>query len=74
MDDHSDETESPYSTLSCILLLLATGIVVKTGAALHMCHLGSCYSRGLTVSAGSAAFRRWYCGQLIRRQHRYRVA
>jgi hypothetical protein len=44
MNDHSDnKTESPYSTLRCILLLLATGIAVKTGAALHLCHLGSCY-------------------------------
>jgi hypothetical protein len=44
MNDHSDKkTESPYSTLRCILLLLATGIVVKTSAAFHLCHLGSCY-------------------------------
>jgi hypothetical protein len=43
INDHSDnKTESPYSTLRCILLLLATGIVVKTGAALHLCQLGSC--------------------------------
>lgn len=43
MNDHSDnKTESPYSALRCILLLLATGIAVKTGAALHLCHLGSC--------------------------------
>ncbi len=44
MNDLSDnKAESPYSTLRCILLLLATGIVVKTDAALHLCHLGSCY-------------------------------
>ena len=44
MNDHSDKkAESPYSALRCILLLLATGIVVKTGAALHICHLGTCY-------------------------------
>ena len=44
MNNHSDQkTESPYSAMRCILLLLATGIVVKTGAALHLCHLGSCY-------------------------------
>ena len=44
MNDHPDnKTESPYSPLRCILMLLATGIVVKTGAALHLCHLGSCY-------------------------------
>jgi hypothetical protein len=44
MNDHSDrQIESPYSTVRCILLLLATGIVVKTAAALHLCHLGSCY-------------------------------
>lgn len=44
MNEHSDQkTESPYSTLRCILLLLGTGIAVKTGAALHLCQLGSCY-------------------------------
>jgi len=44
MNDQSDKkAESPYSALSCILLLLATGILVKTGAALHLCHFGSCY-------------------------------
>jgi hypothetical protein len=43
MNDHSDnKAESPYSALRCILLLLATGIVVKTGAAFHLCQLGSC--------------------------------
>ena len=43
MTDHSDnKTESPYSALRCILLLLAIGIAVKTGAALHLCYLGSC--------------------------------
>ena len=44
MNDHSDhKAERPYSPLRCILLLLATGIAVKTGAALHLCQLGSCY-------------------------------
>jgi hypothetical protein len=26
---------SPYSAMLCILLLLATGVAVKTGAAVH---------------------------------------
>jgi hypothetical protein len=46
MDNHSERSgESPYSTLGCILLLLGTGIVVKTGAAIHLCQLaqGSCH-------------------------------
>lgn len=44
MNDHSDvKAESPYSTLRCILLLLATGILVKTGAALHLCYAASCH-------------------------------
>ncbi len=44
MNDQSDKkAEGPYSALRCILLLLATGLLVKTGAALHLCHFGSCY-------------------------------
>jgi hypothetical protein len=44
MNDQSRRGEaSPYSTLGCILLLLVTGIVVKTGAAIHLCQLGSCH-------------------------------
>jgi hypothetical protein len=40
MNDHSQhENASPYSALLCILLLLATGIAVKTGAAIQLCHL-----------------------------------
>jgi hypothetical protein len=38
MKDHSqgDNTADPYSPLLCILLLLATGIVVKIGAGVHL--------------------------------------
>jgi hypothetical protein len=38
MKDHSqgDNTAHPYSPLMCILLLLATGIVVKIGAGVHL--------------------------------------
>ncbi len=44
MDNQSQRrSESPYSMLGCILLLLGTGIAVKTGAALHLCQLGSCH-------------------------------
>ena len=34
----------PYSTLGCILLLLATGIAVKTASAIHLCQVaqGAC--------------------------------
>jgi hypothetical protein len=34
----------PYSTLGCILLLLATGIAVKTAGAIHLCQVaqGAC--------------------------------
>jgi hypothetical protein len=45
MNDQSRKTEAgPYSTLACILLPLATGIAVKTGAAMHLCQVaqGSC--------------------------------
>jgi len=45
MNDQSRKTEAgPYSTLGCILLLLATGIAVKTAAAIHLCQVaqGSC--------------------------------
>ena len=44
MSDHSQSYDhSHYSALRCILLLLVTGIVVKTGAAVHLCELGSCH-------------------------------
>jgi len=35
---------SPYSAPLCLLLLLATGLAVKTGAAVHLCQLaqGAC--------------------------------
>jgi hypothetical protein len=38
MKDHSqgDKTADQYSPLMCILLLLATGIVVKIGAGVHL--------------------------------------
>jgi hypothetical protein len=40
MKDHSPaDRGNPYSPLLCILLLLVTGIVVKTGAATHLCQL-----------------------------------
>ena len=45
MKDQSRKTEAgPYSTLACLLLLLATGIGVKTAAAIHLCQVaqGSC--------------------------------
>ena len=45
MNDQSRKTEAgPYSTLACLLLLLATGIGVKTGTAMHLCQVaqGSC--------------------------------
>jgi hypothetical protein len=45
MNDLSHKSEvNPYSALRCIVLLLVTGIVVKTGAAIHLCQLaqGSC--------------------------------
>ncbi len=45
MNDHSQSHNSkPYSPLLCILLLLATGIAVKTDAATQLCHLahGAC--------------------------------
>jgi hypothetical protein len=45
MNDQSHQGEArPYSTLACILLLLATGIAVKTSAAMHLCQVaqGSC--------------------------------
>ena len=44
MSNHSQSYDhSHYSALRCILLLLVTGIVVKTGAAVHLCELGSCH-------------------------------
>jgi len=40
MNDPSQEHKAkPYSPLMCILLLLAVGIVVKTGAASQPCDL-----------------------------------
>jgi hypothetical protein len=40
MNDHSQgDNASPYSALLCILLLLTTGIGVKIGAGIHVCHL-----------------------------------
>jgi hypothetical protein len=45
MNDHSQrDNASPYSALPCLLLLLTTGIGVKFGAAIHVCHLaqGAC--------------------------------
>jgi hypothetical protein len=40
MSDHSErDNASPYSPVLCILLLLMTGIAVKTGAAIHLCQL-----------------------------------
>jgi hypothetical protein len=46
MNDQSQKGEArPYSTLGCILLLLlATGIAVKTAAAIHLCQAaqGAC--------------------------------
>jgi hypothetical protein len=38
MKDHSqgDNADGQYSPLMCILLLLATGIVVKIGAGVHL--------------------------------------
>ena len=45
MNDQLHKSEArPYSTLGCILLLLATGIAVKTAAAIHLCQAaqGSC--------------------------------
>jgi hypothetical protein len=40
--------------LGCILLLLGTGIAVKTGAALHLCQLGSCHlPLGLVTGTGA---------------------
>ena len=36
MKNHSrDSDASPYSAMLCLLLLLATGVAVKTGAAVH---------------------------------------
>jgi hypothetical protein len=36
MKNHSRSSNaSPYSAMLCILLLLATGVAVKTGAAVH---------------------------------------
>ena len=46
MNDQLHKSEArPYSTLGCILLLLVTGIAVKTGAAIHLCQVaqGSCF-------------------------------
>jgi hypothetical protein len=45
MKEQSQKGESrPYSTLGCILLLLATGIAVKTAGAIHLCQIaqGAC--------------------------------
>jgi len=44
MNDQSQKGEArPYSTLGCILLL-ATGIAVKTAGAIHLCQVaqGAC--------------------------------
>jgi hypothetical protein len=40
MNDHyRSDNSRPYSPLSCVLLLLTTGIAVKIGAAIHACQL-----------------------------------
>jgi hypothetical protein len=40
MTDHSQsDNGNPYSPLKCILLLLTTGMAVKIGAAVQLCHL-----------------------------------
>jgi hypothetical protein len=40
MKEQSHKGEArPYSTLGCILLLLATGIAVKTAGAIHLCQV-----------------------------------
>lgn len=40
MNEQSQKGEArPYSTLGCILLLLATGIAVKTAGAIHLCQV-----------------------------------
>ena len=42
MNEHSEKhSASPYSALMCILMLLGTGVAVKIGAAVHLCHLGA---------------------------------
>jgi hypothetical protein len=43
MKDHSQEDNAtPYSPLLCIVLLLAVGVAVKIGAAIHVCQQSSC--------------------------------
>jgi hypothetical protein len=44
-DQSQSHNGKPYSPLLCILLLLTTGIAVKTGAASQLCHLAqsSCH-------------------------------
>jgi hypothetical protein len=42
MSDQSQSGNSrPYSPMLCILLLLATGVAVKFGAAIHICQMQS---------------------------------
>lgn len=43
MKKHSQEDNaSPYSPLMCVVLLLATGVAVKIGAAIYVCQQSSC--------------------------------